>query len=619
MFPSKKTTAKFSRPGEKPAAKPSVWTSKPLIIVGAVAAVPVLIMLAFTFKSGYTPSPKGRLEKIVVKQTATELAEEATAVLRKGNNTAFFDLLDSKIKDVNAPNGRGNTLLMEAVNLGNEDAVQQLLALGADVNRTNPATRDTPLIRALEFSAEKKQNPPNWDLINRKTRIAGQLLYAGADANVENNYKQSPMGLAVENQLGELVDAFLAGGGVTVGVNENTLFRSVATKNLVGVLGMLKGGVKPNVKNEKGNTPLIISASIGDLPAVKALMSYGADVNAANKAGNTALIYAARYNQPKVIKELLRPYSLVAPLDVDMQNEKKETALYWAASKGYEEAVLRLLDAGADPSLATKAGVTPLQAAEKNKRTKIVPLFSAKPMEIKNRVIAINNADAVAAAKAAGQPVPELDSPVTAEGENASFEDADIFKAIASGDLVLAQQIMRQNKAAVFAKNAQGLTPLLAAVKARNLDMVNAFASNMGRLTDLSSEGNALHLAVKQQDIEMVQLLVRLAQADKSLSLMLEAKTVAPNKQMMTPLGFAGLSCNKEIYDYLVSVGASPGTVSKDSSLLGFYSPVELIRKCKQYRPSYRRVKPGEASKAASSAKKTAQTPPAKAAVRRTR
>lgn len=601
MKPSNQTTVKITRPAEKKAAeRPSVFARKPLVVLGIFAAVPVLVMLAFTFKSGYTPAPKGKLDKIVVKQTPAELADEATAALRKGDNNSFLDLLDTKIKDINATNGRGNTLLLEAVSLGNEEAVGQLLSLGADVNRKNAFTRDTPLIRALEWSAEKKQTPPDTDMMNRKFRIAGQLLYAGADANIENNYKQSPMWLAVENQAGDIVNALLAGGGVTVGVNEATLFRSAATKNLVGVVGMLKGGVKPNVRNEKGNTPLIISSSIGDIPAVQALMSYGADVNAANKDGNTSLIYAARYNQPLVIQELLKPYSLVAPLDVDMKNKRGETALYWAASKGYEEAVLRLLAAGATPSIATEAGVTPLQAAEKNKRVKVIPWFSADPIKVKNRVIEID-------AKASGQPVPTLTPEVTEEGTE-DLSNVNIFEVIASDNFALLGRLVKADKGAVFAKDEKtGFSPLHAAVKARRLEMAKLLADNMTTVADLSPEGSVLHLAVKQQDIEMLRMLVQLAKKENSLSQILESKTAASNKQMMTPLGFAALNCNKEIYDYLVSVGAKPGTVSKETSMFGFYSPVELIRKCKQYRPSFRRVKPGAAP----------QQTPSKASVRR--
>ena len=51
------------------------------------------------------------------------------------------------------------------------------------------------------------------------------------------------------------------------------------------------------------------------------LLAYRANVNAANKEGNTALIYAARYNHPEVIKMLLLPQTMQAPLDVDAQNK----------------------------------------------------------------------------------------------------------------------------------------------------------------------------------------------------------------------------------------------------------------------------------------------------------
>lgn len=592
MFPSKKSSTKFSRPAEarKIPSKLAALAKKPLVVLAAVALVPVFVMMAFTFKSGYTPPAKGRTDKIVVVQTPIEIAEEATSALRKGDNERFLELLDTKVrKDVNMVNGRGNTLLMEAVSMGNVEAVQNLLALGIDVNKKNAFTRDTALIKALDITAEKKQTPPNDGLIARKAEIARLLIYADADINVENNYKQSPMYLAVENRLGEFVDLFLT-SGVRIGLNTDTLFRSVATKNYVGVMAMLKGGIDPNIKNDKGNTPLIISASIGDLPSVQALMAYRADVNAANNDGNTSLIYAARYNQPKVIRELMKPQTMQAPLDVDMQNKKGETALYWAAAKGYQEPVLRLLAAGADRTIASKSGLTPLQAAEKYKRTKIVPLFSLTPVEIKNRVITIDNADIVAAAKAAGEPVPAL-TPEEGSVAPAVAGEEQIFEAVRKGDLALVRTIVQGNKAAVFQKDKFGNTPLLAAVKARQLDMARLLADNMSRLFETSNEGNVFHLAVKNRDLEMLQMLVSLARAENRLGTMLEAKAEASNKQLMTPLGFAALDCAQEIYNYLVSVGAKPGSVSNKPNLLGFYTPAELMRKCKTYKPSYRRAK----------------------------
>ena len=154
-----------------------------------------------------------------------------------------------------------------------EDAVQRLLALGADINKRNSYTRDTPILRSLYT---------NHDDITRL------LYYADADLNLENNYRISPMFLAVEKQKAEFVDLFLT-NGAQAGVNSENLFRWVAKRNLLGIVAMLKGGVNPNVKNDKGNTPLIISASLGDVDAVQNLLAYRSDVNAANNDGNNGV------------------------------------------------------------------------------------------------------------------------------------------------------------------------------------------------------------------------------------------------------------------------------------------------------------------------------------------
>lgn len=373
----KKSTAKISVPmGKLPAKVQSSLVRRPLLWLGVVAVLPVLAMIAFTFKSGYTPTPKkSKIDKIVVAKTPMEIAEDATQLLMRRDTQSFYDLVD-RTKDVNLVNSRGDSLLLVAVSVGNIDAVQRLLALGADINKRNSYTRDTPILRSLYT---------NHDDITRL------LYYADADLNLENNYRISPMFLAVEKQKAEFVDLFLT-NGAQAGVNSENLFRWVAKRNLLGIVAMLKGGVNPNVKNDKGNTPLIISASLGDVDAVQNLLAYRSDVNAANNDGNTALIYAARYNRPRIVYELMRSYSMVAPVDVDQQNKLGQTALFWGASRGYEEVVQRLLAANAKRELKTKAGQTALEAAQKNGRTNIVKLFEMRPQEVQNMVIAMDNA-----------------------------------------------------------------------------------------------------------------------------------------------------------------------------------------------------------------------------------
>ena len=368
----KKTTSKISvTPPKQVKQALDKAKSRPWVAIGVVALIPLVIMLAFTIKGGasFTRSRKAaNIDVVVSSQTPQEIAEEATTALRKGDNDAFFDILDRKVKDPNIVNTHGDTLLLAAATLGNLEAVERLLSMGADVNKQNAYTRDTPILRSVYGDHDE---------------ITKLLIYANADLNLPNNYRQTPMGLAVEKQKGELIDLFLT-SGVRAGLEGETLLRASAQRNYIGVLAMLKGGVSPNVKNAPGNTPLIISASLGDTQSVRALLAYRADVNAANNDGNTAMLYAARYNHPETVLALLAPLTMQYRADVNMQNKKGETVLYWAAMKGYTPVVKILLANGADKKLKTKEGQTALDVAKKYKREEIINLLQMSTNQVKD-------------------------------------------------------------------------------------------------------------------------------------------------------------------------------------------------------------------------------------------
>lgn len=563
MLPNKKNSTKVSVPTERKLPEAfSVLTKKPLITLAVIAALPVVLLLAFTFKSGYTPGSKsGKFDKIVVVKTPTEIADDATAALQKKDTQTFLDILNNQAKnDPNIVNSKGDPLIVAAATMGNLEAVQQLILSGADVNKVNAFSKDTALLRSLYGNFPE---------------ITRLLVYSGADINAKNNYNHSPMYLALEKKQAEFIDLFLS-SGVHEGLNADYLFRASAQKNPMGVLAMLKGGVDPNVKNKQGNTPLIISASLGDVPSVQSLMAYRADVNAANNDGNTALIYAARYNHPEIIRELLKPQTMQAPLDVNMQNKNGQTALYWGAAKGYVEVVRRLLAADADPTIAAKDGLIPYMVARKNNRGQVLEWFNKDLNEVKNSVIEQDNAALIAQAKAEGRELPKpaaQQKPVT--------ED-DIFTAARTGDMDLAKKVIASNKSAVFKKDKSGYTALFVAVENGQTEMVTYLVDNMARLFESSPKGNVLHVAVSTQNLNMLKLLVQLARKEGRLATMLEFRA-APQKnaQSMTPLGYAALACNEEIYNYLVSIGAKTGGLTKTPNVLGYKTPADLMAECK--------------------------------------
>ena len=555
----------------------SLVAKHPFLTLLVIAALPIVGLLAFTFKSGYAPvMSKLKSNRIVLEKTSVEIADHATTLLQKRDTAGFTDLLEREIgSNVNMINSKGDPLLLVAATLGNIEAVRQLILAGVDVNKRNAFSRDTALLRTLYYTDNSE--------------IARLLVYSGADINAVNNYHHSPMFLALEKQRGDLVDLFLS-SGVSEGLNSDYLFRASAKKNYMGVLAMLKGGIDPNVKNEKGNTPLIISSSMGDLPSVRELLAYRADINAANQDGNTSLMYAARYNHLPVVRELLKPQTMQLPVDVNMQNKWGQTALYLAASKGYPDIVKRLLAADADATLAAKDGLIPYMVAKKNNRTNVLPWFEKNLIEVKNNVIEEDNAELIAQAKAEGRELPQTQPEVTA------VTDQDIFKAAQTGDLDLARRVISQNKAVVFDKNKEGDTPLLTAVSSGQIAIVDYLLTGGARLFEASSKGNVFHIAVQTQNMDMLKHLVQLARQEGRLALMLEYKAMlAGQRQQLTPLGLAAANCNKQFYDYLVSIGAKPGVVSSQTNITKILSPVDLMNRCKAKPTQAKKLTTGKA------------------------
>ena len=545
--PKKHTLPTISVPPESKVAKTvEAAKQKPWTALGILAAIPVIILLAFTFKSNWVPfkPSKNSPSKIVVTKSPTELADEATSFLQKKDTQSFLSILSSQIADPNIVNSKGDPLLVAAATLGNYTAVEELILSGVDVNKPNAFTKDTALLRSL---------------YNGYTEIAQRLVYSGADINAVNNYKHSPLYVALEKQNVPLIDLFLT-SGVKEGLNADYLFRSVSMKNETGVVAMLKGGVNPNVVNDKGNTPLIISASLGDLPSVQDLLAYRADLNAANKDGNTALIYAARFDRPEVIKMMLLPQTMQTPLDVNAQNKAGETALYWGAAKGNVEVVKRLLAAGADPTIAAKNGLVPYAVAKKNGRGQVLEWFNKDIREVENAVIAQDNAQILAKKKA----------------EEQEKKGDDIFVASAKGNKDRVEELLLRDRYLLKDKNKAGLTPFLVAVENNQQALADYLLGQGATLFEASPRGNAVHIAVTNKNLNMLKFLVQKARQNGQLALMLEYKT-SPAKGVpaLTPLGWAARACQKEIYNYLVSVGAKEGLASQP------YSPAALLGKCR--------------------------------------
>jgi ankyrin repeat protein len=112
-----------------------------------------------------------------------------------------------------------------------------------------------------------------------------------------------------------------------------------------------------NARDANGSTLLHHATGYGSIDAIKRLLDAGADVNAANRRRSTPLHWAL-HDEAKV-RLLLSRGAAVNTKQVDGR-----TPLYIAASMADGASLVKLLlENGANPSLATANGMTPLMAA----------------------------------------------------------------------------------------------------------------------------------------------------------------------------------------------------------------------------------------------------------------
>ncbi len=365
-------------------------------------------------------------------------------------NPAIIERLLKAGADPNSVSTEGETALMTVARTGVVEAAKVLLDHGAKVDAREEWHGQTALM---------------WAVDEKHPAMVKELIAHGADVNAVSNINKWERQVTSEPR-----DKWLPLGGLT------PLLFAARQGCVECAKVLLEGGAKIDTADPSGISPVLLAIINGHYDVAGFLLNKGADPNLADDTGRTALFSAVDFNTmpadnrpaPKVIDNQMSSLELIALLldkgaNVNAQLKKQQpyrakldrgddtmlttgtTPLLRAAKAADIPAMRLLLAKGADPKLATRAGITPLMAAAG---------LGSKEEDATGRFK--TEAEAIEAIQLC------LDAGVDINAANGQGQTALHAAALKGYDQVV--QFLADHGANLSAKDKQGKTPLDAAL-----------------------------------------------------------------------------------------------------------------------------------------------------------
>ena len=230
-----------------------------------------------------------------------------------------------------------NAKLLEASEKGNIDDVTLMLEVGADIETFNNGG-STPLIMASIY--ENKE-------------IVEFLIENGGDINAKNVIGTTPLSGALDmgyTEISEILKKAIKDKEEKEYKRVNKmrkldakLLEASEKGNINDVTLLLEVCADIEIKNEMGNTPLILASRSDHEEIVEFLIEKGANVNAKNRCGSTPLGGASVYGNTDIVQILIDNGA-----DVNAKNNEGITPLMLASFNGHEKILIILITNGAD-------------------------------------------------------------------------------------------------------------------------------------------------------------------------------------------------------------------------------------------------------------------------------
>lgn len=164
----------------------------------------------------------------------------------------------------------------------------------------------------------------------------------------------------------------------TDGIGQTALLSAVATGKTEVAKLLIDAGANIDAVAENKDTPWLLAGARGRTEILKYMWSKGPNLKLTNRYGGTALIPACHYGHLETVRFLL-----TTKIDIDHVNNLGWTCLLEIVlltnGTARDAEIARLvLEAGANPNIADKDGVTALAHARKRGLTLLVDVITAK-------------------------------------------------------------------------------------------------------------------------------------------------------------------------------------------------------------------------------------------------
>jgi ankyrin repeat protein len=284
----------------------------------------------------------------------------------RGHGLVVGELLRAGI-DRDHVNRIGYQAIHEAVWLGEDTAsyattVRVLAAGGVQLDKVSPSAGLTPLQMARERG---------YDGLERILRKVTNRAEKPADANA------ALLRAARTGDADAVAVALRAGADIEArDDHERTALLLASTYAHVAVADVLVAmGADPDALDDRHDTPWLVTGVTGSVAMLEALLPANPDLTIKNRYGGLSPIPAGERGHVDYIRRVVK-----TDVDIDHVNDLGWTSMLEAVilgngSEPYQEIIRILLDAGADPSIADRDGVTPLQHAEQRGYDEIADLL----------------------------------------------------------------------------------------------------------------------------------------------------------------------------------------------------------------------------------------------------